>query len=683
MQFNAIITCNILGFAQLSSRTYEQTMKYLIYPNLILSLGLSAKADLFPNGDFATGNDGTWEEASGAGTYVYDYPATGGNNDQYGVIDHAANDGGYGIWVANGGGILTLASLGLTAGESYNFTQDMIRLGGTDIGGFKLDFFNGPDGAGSTGDIRIDKIGDGSTWETYTYPITIPSGVDGIKAVPLWGIGSVVGYDNIGFDPNPIVTLPIPNSDFESGSISWLELKGGAATFSYPSTGGNPDGYGLIENDTNWAIWVANGGSPITLDALGINSGDIVTFQQDMRIFSGADIGTLKIEFLNGAAFLSDSGEDRPAIIGDGSTWETYSFPVTIPDDADRLKIVPVAGINSSVGFDNITFTTSPPPPAPGELTSPEVVNGSMVQWVANDDQKIHQPQFSQDEVTWINFGAPIVGDSIQEAFDPNGAPFYRVVVSEPVAGEALTNGDLELSNFGDPACADSWNCVGSQAATLITTDSFGGSNSLRLAVQNDGGASPQTSEIQQNIIDVGGSITPGETYNFSFRAKQISSGVSYVQNFRVQWLAAGGAEVPGAAPFVPFSGGNGTWDEITQLNLVAPPTAETALIQIFGATGAVAGAEAKGEVLIDELTLAPASATPDTFLTTTQTPGIGVQFPTEAGVNYRVEESENLEEFFPLGAPFVGNGENAAIGEDDIQASKYYRVIKNAIIPE
>jgi hypothetical protein len=42
-------------------------------------------------------------------------------------------------------------------------------------------------------------------------------------------------------------------------------------------------------------------------------------------------------------------------------------------------------------------------------------------------------------------------------------------------------------------------------------------------------------------------------------------------------------------------------------------------LIQIFGATGAVAGEEAKGEVLIDELTLAPASTTPDTFLTTTQ----------------------------------------------------------------
>ena len=29
-------------------------MKYLIYPNLSLSLGLSAKDGLFPNGDFAT-----------------------------------------------------------------------------------------------------------------------------------------------------------------------------------------------------------------------------------------------------------------------------------------------------------------------------------------------------------------------------------------------------------------------------------------------------------------------------------------------------------------------------------------------------------------------------------------------------------------------------------------------------
>ena len=95
------------------------------------------------------------------------------------------------------------------------------------------------------------------------------------------------------------------------------------------------------------------------------------------------------------------------------------------------------------------------------------------------------------------------------------------------------------------------------------------------------------------------------------------------------------------------------------------------------------AGGAGKGEVLIDDISLAPASETPDAFLTTTQVPGIGIQFPTQAGVSYRVEESEDLEEFFPLGAPFIGNGEPAAIGEDDIQASKYYRVIRNAIIAE
>ncbi len=116
MQFNATTACNVSNIAQVPAPTYQRTMKYLIYSNLILSLGLSAKADLFPNGDFATGNDGTWEEASGAGTYVYDYPATGGNNDHYGVIDHTANDGGYAISLANVLGIPTSDLIVLTSG---------------------------------------------------------------------------------------------------------------------------------------------------------------------------------------------------------------------------------------------------------------------------------------------------------------------------------------------------------------------------------------------------------------------------------------------------------------------------------------------------------------------------------------------------------------------------------------
>ena len=47
-------------------------------------------------------------------------------------------------------------------------------------------------------------------------------------------------------------------------------------------------------------------------------------------------------------------------------------------------------------------------------------------------------------------------------------------------------------------------------------------------------------SEIQQNTANVNsalGAVTPGKTYRLSFWAKQISSAVSYVQQFKVSFL--------------------------------------------------------------------------------------------------------------------------------------------------
>ncbi len=112
------------------------------------------------------------------------------------------------------------------------------------IGGFKVDFFNGGDGVGSTGDLFPNLIGDGTTWETYRFPITIPSTADGIKVVPLWGAGSVIAYDNICVDPTPIPAV-IPNGDFELGASRWLPI-GADTEFEYPVADGNPAGYGVI-----------------------------------------------------------------------------------------------------------------------------------------------------------------------------------------------------------------------------------------------------------------------------------------------------------------------------------------------------------------------------------------------------------------------------------------------------
>ena len=86
----------------------------------------------------------------------------------------------------------------------------------------------------------------------------------------------------------------------------------------------------------------------------------------------------------------------------------------------------------------------------------------------------------------------------------------------------------------------------------------------MRIAVQNNAGGSPNQAEIQQNLGNAGGFVTGGQSYTFSFQAKQISSGVSYVQQYRLQWYDDNNVAIPGAdIGFTGFSGGNGTWTKI------------------------------------------------------------------------------------------------------------------------
>ena len=491
-------------------------------------LTLPCYADLFPNGDFESAGS-TWLEVAGGGTFTFDYPATGGNDDGYGIIDHSAADGGFGIWVGNDGQPLTLASLNLEAGSTYDFTLDMRLISGTNIGGFKLDFTNGGDNAVSTGDLRNDLIGDGSTWETYTFRIEIPGeGVDGFKVVPLWGVDSVVGFDNIGFDPTPIVP-------------------------------------------------------PV-----------------------------------------------EPPVIEPGS--------------------------------------------------EAQVAEGTLVTWVPTNTEKLHQPQSSQDGTAWTNLGPAFPGTETTTILDPNPAPFYRVQEKDPAGPDSVVNGGFEIADPGNPDCPENWTCIfdAGQAATRIETDSYSGTASVRLAVQNDDGAAPNKAEIQQNLGIAGGSVTPGETYTFSFRAKQISSGVSYVQQYRLQWVDGSGAAINGAdIGFNNFSGGSGTWDEISPDSIVAPAGAVSAFIQIFGATGAVAGADARGEVLIDDISLAVGGATEPSNLATTTEPGIGVTMLTKSGVTYKAQQSNDLFIFDDLTGTFTGNGTFIGAGIPEGGPSHYFRILE------
>ena len=185
-------------------------------------LNASAVGGEIPNGTFdaPAGAPGTWLPVSGGGgSFTYSYPTTGGNPNGYGIISHTSS-GGFGIWVANNGAPLTLASLGLTAGQSYTFLQDMKIISGTRIGGFKIDFFAGATQIGSTGNL-YPASGSG-VWTTYSFPVTINAGADGIKVVPLWGPGSSVGYDNIRIKP----TAPFVGTIVSGNLVTWTATNG-------------------------------------------------------------------------------------------------------------------------------------------------------------------------------------------------------------------------------------------------------------------------------------------------------------------------------------------------------------------------------------------------------------------------------------------------------------------------
>ncbi len=112
----------------------------------------------------------------------------------------------------------------------------------------------------------------------------------------------------------------------------------------------------------------------------------------------------------------------------------------------------------------------------------------------------------------------------------------------------------------------------------------------------------------------------------------------------------------------------------------VAPDGAVTAYIQIFGATGAIAGEDAKGEVLIDDLSLVSAAGG-DGQSTVVSVfgieAGVGIEFPTQSGRFYQAGISFDLEEFDDLGPLFEGNGERAAIGTQYDEENYFFRMIE------
>jgi len=171
------------------------------------------------------------------------------------------------------------------------------------------------------------------------------------------------------------VTNYFPNGQFEDGGAgAWVE--GGCDFFQYPTEGGNPNGYGIIDDVPThcYGFWVGGDSVPLSLASLGLTAGQTYTFVQDMKLFAGTTPGGVKIESWRTNAsgvwsVIDNSGEMRPLSIS--SNWATYSFTYTVNALAKGLKIVPVWGSQSTVGFDNLGVVLVGATPLSVSITSP------------------------------------------------------------------------------------------------------------------------------------------------------------------------------------------------------------------------------------------------------------------------------------------------------------------------
>ena len=320
-----------------------------------------------PNGDF-TALRSNWITAGEPDT-VFDFPATGGNPGGHALLTNDGN--GFGVLVANEGASIPLGSLGLSAGEAYAFSVDTLRDSGTDVGKFKIEFYNCGEFLGDTGDLPTSTVT--GSWTTDTFDISLPANTDAIRIVPVAGIASAIRFDNITIDPTPVVAPVIPNLDFELGSAFWEFFGEPQTTFTFPSTGGNPDGFGRMNNNGDgFGVLIPANDGIIPIADLGLTAGNNVDLNIDLRLFSGDNIGGVKIEYYSGTAggfSTNDQTPDTfPTPIDGGADWETYSFTdLFVPENlisgetVDGIKIVLIAGIGSDNGFDNITILPQVP----------------------------------------------------------------------------------------------------------------------------------------------------------------------------------------------------------------------------------------------------------------------------------------------------------------------------------
>ena len=335
---------------------------------------------------------------------------------------------------------------------------------------------------------------------------------------------------------------------------------------------------------------------------------------------------------------------------------------------------VPAGSLLTAVAGQVPTNTTSSFPVA--------IQTGAQLAWLTvNGDS--YQLQWSSNPPSgssWNNIGLSVTGNgqtnTYFDAAYPSLHQTYRVLDTTAVGGASLlVNGSFES---GSGTNATGWTTSGSQPPNRVSSAAHSGSYSMEIYVTNSA-ITPNSSQFSQNIVAVGGlPVLPGTPYNLSFWVNGVANGPSYVENYGVGWLDSNGSQT-NFVGWIGFSSTPGTWTQVTANNLVAPPTAVNAVLQIYGVTGAVLNGY--GGVFIDDVSFASnGTAQTNTFSVAPQ-PAVQIGWLSTVGKNYDVLCTANLNgnNWTNLVSATPGNGTTNAVS-DQLGANqyRYYRVVEH-----
>ena len=280
----------------------------------------------------------------------------------------------------------------------------------------------------------------------------------------------------------------------------------------------------------------------------------------------------------------------------------------------------------------------------------------------------------------WIQLGSTTAGDGVFHSLVdplPFGQRFYQVLETTPATASSIAgpvNGGFETASG---SVAANWVVSGTQPPTRTDMAAHSGSFSMRSALLNVG-STPAEGGIYQKIAAQGGNITAGQSYNFSFWAKQVSTSLSYIQQYQLQWLNSADSVLGGGTGLANFNGTQGAWIKFSNSNLVPPVGAVDAKVMFRFVTGAVAGG--LGEVLIDDVALDggnSSSGTPEVIraLPVTTQRIAAISWPSISGTLYQPMATTDFVTWNEIATLITGDGSTKVITVPMNKSKEYFRL--------